>query len=334
MKNNTTEDKETLIKKQNTATEATLSAVEQNTETSNTDIASDDAMREAIKQSQKPLVSEQRRRATKLWNDFLEKLEDETAERYPTDDAAEKVYNKAIKRAAKQYYPALDVNNCLIPTFMDKYIDELYRHYGIGTYSDNQYGLGKGRDALQWFESYPAEYGPELRKKFNKMTDKERKQFEKARKRHNGDGREPAANCGYRKPRIDWLRVHRLDKERRKLSFDPRECWNFDYALGLLLYPRFAYYRDNLTGYPAEFRDEEQYIRRVLTPIIDGLRDQIIWNATEHDFYESVSNDDNSTDGDASGDGVNDYLLVAKFISERVARAYQLMGKHMGGFWI
>lgn len=283
-----------------------------------------------------PLTEIQRKRAAELWDNIFTKLERDAKERYPTDDVAERTYNKAVARAKQQFYPQFDEANFHVPLFMDKYIDELYRRYGIGTYAYNNHNKGKGKDALQWFESYPAEYGPYLAKKFNKMTERERKRFRKARKRHDGDGKQPAANCGYRKPVIDWLRVHKLDKKRRKLSFDPRESWNLDHALALLLYPRFAYYRDNLIGYPSEFGDKGEYIRRVLDPIIGGLRDQIIWDAIEYDINELLPNGvicagSNNEDNDANRNG--NYILLSKLIDERIARAYQLMGKHMREFW-
>lgn len=249
-------------------------------------------------------------------------------------ETAEKMYDSC---KAHRYLDDIDMRAFMsygstVPFMASKPVDDLCVKYGLGMHdtidpsdsiSDNSDGYawkrGQARGLL-WSETVPTIRKSDARKNRRENSDSA------AVDELIADGFRKGAHLR-KKFDIDGGAIRRCVAEGEKWGFDTRQCWNLDSFIPTMLYPRFAWLRDNAHGYDASFPDENAYNKNVMNPIIDALELHLV-------FY-TIGDGDAMIEAYREKNGLSntDAILIEGRIMQRIRHGYYLIAKHLFGFW-
>ena len=249
-------------------------------------------------------------------------------------ETAEKMYDSC---KAHRYLDDIDMRAFMsygstVPFMASKPVDDLCVKYGLGMHdaidtSDSisgncdghawKHGQARG---LLWSETVPTIYKPDARKNRRENSDSA------AVDELIADGFRKGAHLR-KKFDIDGGAIRRCVADGEKWGFDTRQCWNLDSFIPTMLYPRFAWLRDNAHGYDASFPDENTYNKKVMNPIIDALELHLV-------FY-TIGDGDAMIEAYRKKNGLSDTdaVLIEGRIMQRIRHGYYLIAKHLFGFW-
>lgn len=69
--------------------------------------------------------------------------------------------------------------------------------------------------------------------------------------------KEKKQNKRYFKKYVEDSRVKKFKQYKKEHGFNPTDIWSLDVSISLYILPRLCYFRDNLSGYPADFINDE-----------------------------------------------------------------------------
>lgn len=103
--------------------------------------------------------------------------------------------------------------------------------------------------------------------------------------------------CGWNP---DDNRQPEWEKERVTYGFDERETWSLDFSLGVWLYPRLCFFKEQGQGYPCGLTLKKW--NNILDDMIDGFKEVATKELFERD-------------------------------NDKIEKAYKLLSKHYSDLW-